>query len=182
VRALRSDLRLVQTLGLGKVCPHDGNDKSRLVPRELDLQDLDGQRSPALVLPGQAERSRTDHVRPVPHGQECEHTVPEQVELVPDRTLEDGRASGVVKTMTGDLAAARADYERGVSLARSSGAERLMLGGLIFLADLNDAPALNELWDHWVPAGNPPIRACVQAGLGVGLRVEMLVTAAVIES
>ena len=44
--------------------------------------------------------------------------------------------SGVVKTMTGDLAAARVDYERGVSLARSSGAERLMLGGLIFLADL----------------------------------------------
>ena len=44
--------------------------------------------------------------------------------------------SGFVKTMTGDLAAARIDYERGVSLARSTGAERLMLGGLTFLADL----------------------------------------------
>jgi enamine deaminase RidA (YjgF/YER057c/UK114 family) len=50
---------------------------------------------------------------------------------------------------------------------------------LIFLADLKDAPILNELWDHWVAPGNPPIRACVQAGLGAGLRVEMLVTAAV---
>jgi tetratricopeptide (TPR) repeat protein len=44
--------------------------------------------------------------------------------------------SGAVRTMTGDLAAARLDYERGVSLARSAGAERLMLGGLVFLADL----------------------------------------------
>ena len=44
--------------------------------------------------------------------------------------------SGFVKTMTGDLAAARIDYEKGVSLARSAGAERLMLGGLTFLADL----------------------------------------------
>jgi predicted ATPase/DNA-binding winged helix-turn-helix (wHTH) protein len=44
--------------------------------------------------------------------------------------------SGFVKTITGDLAAARIDYEKGVSLARSTGAERLMLGGLTFLADL----------------------------------------------
>lgn len=56
--------------------------------------------------------------------------------------------------------------------------ERL-LEVLIFLADLNDAPLLNQLWDQWVPAGNPPIRACVQAGLAAGLRVEMVVIAAV---
>ena|SRR5690348_2867971 len=54
-----------------------------------------------------------------------------------------------------------------------------LLEVLIFLADLNDAPILNELWDHWVPQGNPPIRACVQAGLAAGLHVEMLVIAAV---
>lgn len=54
-----------------------------------------------------------------------------------------------------------------------------LLEVLIFLADLKDAPILNELWDHWVLPGHPPIRACVQAGLAVGLRVEMLVTAAV---
>ena len=54
-----------------------------------------------------------------------------------------------------------------------------LLEVLIFLADLNDAPLLNQLWDPWVPAGNPPIRACVQAGLAAGLRVEMVVTAAV---
>lgn len=54
-----------------------------------------------------------------------------------------------------------------------------LLEVLIFLADLNDAAILNELWDHWVSQGHPPVRACVQAGLGAGLRVEMLVTAAV---
>src|SRR5690242_6991373 len=49
---------------------------------------------------------------------------------------------------------------------------------VIFLTDLSDAPILNELWDAWVPRGHPPVRACVQAGLGAGCRVEMLVTAA----
>src|SRR6266496_4196423 len=44
--------------------------------------------------------------------------------------------SGTVKTTTGDLAGARIDYEKGVSLARSAGAERIMTGGLNFLADL----------------------------------------------
>jgi len=56
---------------------------------------------------------------------------------------------------------------------------RQILEVLIFLADLGDAPALNELWDGWVPAGHLPIRACVQAGLSGGCRVEMLITAAV---
>jgi enamine deaminase RidA (YjgF/YER057c/UK114 family) len=54
-----------------------------------------------------------------------------------------------------------------------------LLEVLIFLADWNDAPILNELWDDWVPRGHAPIRACVQAGLAEGLRVEMLVIATV---
>jgi enamine deaminase RidA (YjgF/YER057c/UK114 family) len=55
-----------------------------------------------------------------------------------------------------------------------------LLEVLIFLADLSDAPVLNELWDDWVPSGNPPIRACVQAGLAAGCRIEVIVTAAVV--
>jgi enamine deaminase RidA (YjgF/YER057c/UK114 family) len=50
---------------------------------------------------------------------------------------------------------------------------------LIFLADLADAPAMNAVWDAWVPAGHAPVRACVQAGLSPGYRVEMVITAAV---
>jgi len=53
-----------------------------------------------------------------------------------------------------------------------------LLEVLIFLADFRDAEVLNELWDNWVQPGNLPIRACVQAGLGAGCRVEILVSAA----
>ena len=48
----------------------------------------------------------------------------------------------------------------------------------IYLADLADAPVLNELWDAWTEAGHAPVRACVQAGLSKGYRVEMVITAA----
>lgn len=49
---------------------------------------------------------------------------------------------------------------------------------IIYLADLADAPELNRQWDLWVPVGQPPIRACVQAGLGNGCKVEMIIEAA----
>lgn len=62
----------------------------------------------------------------------------------------------------------------------SIGSERTcLLEVMIFLADLQDAPVLNELWSAWVPMGKAPIRACVQAGLSGKLRVEMVITAAV---
>lgn len=49
---------------------------------------------------------------------------------------------------------------------------------MIYLADLSNAPVLNELWDAWVPRGHAPIRACVQAGLAGNCRVEMIIQAA----
>jgi enamine deaminase RidA (YjgF/YER057c/UK114 family) len=49
---------------------------------------------------------------------------------------------------------------------------------VVYLADLADAPVLNELWDAWVPEKHPPVRACVQAQLAAGYKVEMVVTAA----
>lgn len=53
-----------------------------------------------------------------------------------------------------------------------------LLQVLVYLADHADAETLNELWDAWVPAGHPPVRAMVQVGLGSACRVEMVVTAA----
>jgi enamine deaminase RidA (YjgF/YER057c/UK114 family) len=53
-----------------------------------------------------------------------------------------------------------------------------LLKVLIYLADLADGPVLNDLWDNWVPMGHAPARACVQAGLAPGYRVEMVITAA----
>jgi enamine deaminase RidA (YjgF/YER057c/UK114 family) len=56
---------------------------------------------------------------------------------------------------------------------------RQLMMVMIHLADMHDAAALNELWDAWVPEGSPPVRACVQSGLSGGLKVEMVITAAV---
>lgn len=50
---------------------------------------------------------------------------------------------------------------------------------MIYLSDLQHGPVLNELWDAWVPRGHAPVRACVQAGLGTGCLVEMVIIAAV---
>jgi enamine deaminase RidA (YjgF/YER057c/UK114 family) len=50
---------------------------------------------------------------------------------------------------------------------------------LVYIADEHDGPVLNELWDAWVPAEHPPVRAMVQVGLGEACKIEMVVTAAV---
>jgi len=56
-----------------------------------------------------------------------------------------------------------------------------LLQVLVYIADMNDGPVLNELWDAWVPTDQPPVRAMVQVGLGKACKVEMVVTAAVPE-
>jgi enamine deaminase RidA (YjgF/YER057c/UK114 family) len=55
-----------------------------------------------------------------------------------------------------------------------------LLQVLIYVTDLQHVPALNELWDAWMPEGDAPSRACVQVGLAKGYLIEMVVTAAVI--
>ncbi len=54
-----------------------------------------------------------------------------------------------------------------------------LLQVMIFLADLQSASILNELWDRWVPTGQAPIRACVEARLAPSYLVEMVISAAV---
>jgi enamine deaminase RidA (YjgF/YER057c/UK114 family) len=50
----------------------------------------------------------------------------------------------------------------------------------IFIADLTDFPAMNEVWDDWVAPGDAPPRATVEARLAKPeWRVEMVVTAAI---
>jgi enamine deaminase RidA (YjgF/YER057c/UK114 family) len=56
-----------------------------------------------------------------------------------------------------------------------------LLQVLVYIADEHDGPVLNELWDAWVPAEHPPVRAMVQVGFGKACKVEMVVTAAVSE-
>ncbi len=49
----------------------------------------------------------------------------------------------------------------------------------IYLTDIRDIAAMNEVWDAWVPAGHAPPRATVQAALAdPAWKIEVVATAA----
>ena len=53
-----------------------------------------------------------------------------------------------------------------------------LLQAQIWLKDINDRPALNEVWSAWLPEGQAPARALVQAVLAdPRWLVEIMVTA-----
>lgn len=55
-----------------------------------------------------------------------------------------------------------------------------LLQANVWLTDLGNYNAMNEVWNAWVDPKNPPARACVQAQLArKGLLVEIMVTAAI---
>jgi enamine deaminase RidA (YjgF/YER057c/UK114 family) len=54
-----------------------------------------------------------------------------------------------------------------------------ILSATIYLADMSDYQAMNAVWDQWVPAGETPARATVEAKLAhPDYRVEMQFVAA----
>ena len=54
-----------------------------------------------------------------------------------------------------------------------------ILSATIYLADISDYTAMNGVWDAWVPQGETPARATVEARLAnPAYRVEMQVVAA----
>jgi enamine deaminase RidA (YjgF/YER057c/UK114 family) len=65
-------------------------------------------------------------------------------------------------------------------LTRAGSDNSRLLMCQIFLADLADFTAMNEVWEAWLPAGAAPPRATVLARLAKPeWKVEMVVTAAV---
>jgi len=65
-------------------------------------------------------------------------------------------------------------------LARAGSDKTKILLAQIFLADLADFAAMNEVWDAWVSAGQTPPRATVQARLAKPeWKLEIVVTAAI---
>ena len=65
-------------------------------------------------------------------------------------------------------------------LAEAGSSKARILRAQIFLVDLADFPALNEVWEAWVVPGATPARATVQARLAKPeWKVEIVVTAAV---
>ena len=54
-----------------------------------------------------------------------------------------------------------------------------LLSVLIYISDINNKDAMNEVWQAWTDKSNLPARACVQAPLGSPRTlVEIMVTAA----
>jgi enamine deaminase RidA (YjgF/YER057c/UK114 family) len=54
-----------------------------------------------------------------------------------------------------------------------------ILSATIYLADMSDYAAMNAVWDAWVPQGETPARATVEARLAnPAYRVEMQIVAA----
>lgn len=65
-------------------------------------------------------------------------------------------------------------------LAQAGSDRSKILHAQIFLPDLGDFAAMNEVWEAWVVPGHTPTRATVQAGLAnPKWKIEIVVTAAV---
>ncbi|WP_261842126.1 RidA family protein [Aliamphritea ceti] len=63
-------------------------------------------------------------------------------------------------------------------LLEQAGSDREnMLSATIYVRDMKDFAAMNEVWDAWVPAGHAPARACVEARMA---RPELLVEISVV--
>ncbi|MBT2323887.1 RidA family protein [Variovorax paradoxus] len=89
---------------------------------------------------------------------------------VPDDTTQDirGQTSQVLAMVDRLLAEAGSDKSR-------------ILMMQIFLADIGDITAMNEVWDSWIPAGHTPPRATVQAAMAKpAYKIEIVVTAAAV--
>ncbi len=64
------------------------------------------------------------------------------------------------------------------NLLLEAGSDRQhILSATIFIKDMHDFAAMNEVWDNWVIEGHSPARACVQASLA---RPQLLVEISVI--
>lgn len=83
-------------------------------------------------------------------------------------------ASGDIRSQTRQVLAA---IDRLLAEAGTDNAHILM--AQIFLPDLADFAAMNEIWEDWVAPGDAPPRATVQARLAKPeWRIEIVVTAA----
>lgn len=64
-------------------------------------------------------------------------------------------------------------------LVEAGSDKSLILRTQIFLSDIQDIAAMNEVWDAWVVPGTAPPRATVQAALAnPDWKIEIVVTAA----
>jgi len=87
-------------------------------------------------------------------------------------------ASDATQDIRGQTAQVLAMIDKLLAEAGSDRAHILM--AQIFLADLADFDAMNEVWDDWVAPGDAPPRATVHARLAKPQwKIEVVVTAAI---
>ena len=64
-------------------------------------------------------------------------------------------------------------------LAKAGTDKSKILSAQIFITDMRNFAAMNQVWDGWVDTSNPPARATIQAGLASPeLLVEIMAIAA----
>lgn len=79
--------------------------------------------------------------------------------------------------MLGQTRQVLAQAEATLALAGSDKSRLLM--ATIYVTDLRNVPALNEVWDAWLPRGCAPVRACLKVELvAPGMLVEIAFVAA----
>ncbi len=84
------------------------------------------------------------------------------------------------RDMSGDIKGQTADVLDQIDrLLETHGTDNTrLLQAQIWVKDIRDREALNEVWTAWLPAGGAPARACVQASLAdPRLLVEIMVIA-----
>jgi enamine deaminase RidA (YjgF/YER057c/UK114 family) len=88
------------------------------------------------------------------------------------QVADDGHAN-----ITGQTQQVLANIDR--LLAEAGSDKRRILSATIYLPDMADFPAMNAVWEAWVPGGDTPARATVQAKLASPeFRIEISVVAA----
>ncbi len=86
-------------------------------------------------------------------------------------------ADDTSKDITGQTQEVLAAIDR---LLREAGSERSrIISAQIFLPDMKDFAAMNAVWEQWVPQGQAPARATIEAKLAnPAYKVEIMVIAA----
>ncbi len=86
----------------------------------------------------------------------------------------------VAKDTSGDITAQTKDVLAQIdALLETHGTDNTrLLQAHIWLKDISDRAVMNEVWTKWLPEGQAPVRACVEAKLAdPAYLVEIMVTA-----
>lgn len=85
-------------------------------------------------------------------------------------------AADLSKDIKGQTREILAEIDR---LLEANGTDKTrLLQAQIWVKDIRDRDAMNEVWSAWLPGGEAPVRACVQANMADPRHlVEIMVTA-----